>query len=128
MRPCRAGGSCAAIPSAASAASSEIRVTDTRPGLTYVGGPTFILEWHGLRLLTDPTFDPAGTAYELPGYALHKSQAPALAAGDVGHIDVVLLSDDHHLDNVDHAGSGSAQASPTGKRRSSARPTAHRCG
>jgi L-ascorbate metabolism protein UlaG (beta-lactamase superfamily) len=32
--------------------------------LTYVGGPTAIIEMGGLRLLTDPTFDPAGTRYE----------------------------------------------------------------
>jgi len=28
--------------------------------LTYIGGPTALLEWGGLRLLSDPTFDPAG--------------------------------------------------------------------
>ena len=26
----------------------------------YIGGPTALLEFGGLRLLTDPTFDPAG--------------------------------------------------------------------
>ena len=47
--------------------------------LTYVGGPTALIEWHGLRLLTDPTFDPAGTRYELPGSTLAKTQGPAVA-------------------------------------------------
>ena len=28
--------------------------------ITYVGGPTALLEVAGLRLLTDPTFDPPG--------------------------------------------------------------------
>jgi L-ascorbate metabolism protein UlaG (beta-lactamase superfamily) len=74
------------------------------PTLTYLGGPTALLEWHGLRLLTDPTFDPAGTTYDLPAYTLRKTQAPAMAAGELGRIDAVLLSHDHHFDNLDHAG------------------------
>ena len=28
--------------------------------LTHVGGPTVLIEAHGRRLLTDPTFDPPG--------------------------------------------------------------------
>jgi L-ascorbate metabolism protein UlaG (beta-lactamase superfamily) len=71
---------------------------------TYVGGPTALVEWRGLRLLTDPTFDPAGTRYELPGYTLVKTQDPALAAAEIGPIDAVLLSHDHHRDNLDDAG------------------------
>jgi L-ascorbate metabolism protein UlaG (beta-lactamase superfamily) len=72
--------------------------------LTYVGGPTALIEVGGLRLLTDPTFDPAGTRYEAPGYTLVKTQAPAVPAGDVGRVDAVLLSHDHHFDNLDRAG------------------------
>jgi L-ascorbate metabolism protein UlaG (beta-lactamase superfamily) len=72
--------------------------------LTYVGGPTALLEWQGRRLLTDPTFDPAGTAYELPGYTLRKTQSPAVAPQQLGRLDAVLLSHDHHLDNLDHEG------------------------
>ena len=34
--------------------------------ITYIGGPTALLELAGLRLLTDPTFDPAGTEYRTP--------------------------------------------------------------
>jgi L-ascorbate metabolism protein UlaG (beta-lactamase superfamily) len=52
-------------------------VTDDAIRLTYVGGPTALIEWHGVRLLTDPTFDPAGTSYELPAYTLTKTQEPA---------------------------------------------------
>jgi L-ascorbate metabolism protein UlaG (beta-lactamase superfamily) len=32
--------------------------------LTYIGGPTALVELGGVRLLTDPTFDPAGTEYQ----------------------------------------------------------------
>lgn len=72
--------------------------------ITYVGGPTALLEWGGLHLLTDPTFDPAGTSYPTPAYTLRKTQGPALAADALPRLDAVLLSHDHHFDNLDHAG------------------------
>ena len=71
---------------------------------TYVGGPTALIEFGGLRFLTDPTFDPAGSSYATPVYTLRKTMDPALAAEDVGDIDAVLLSHDHHFDNLDRAG------------------------
>lgn len=71
---------------------------------TYIGGPTALLELDGLRLLTDPTFDPAGTDYTTPAYTLHKTQPPALPATELGAVDAVLLSHDHHFDNLDTAG------------------------
>ena len=74
--------------------------------ITYIGGPTAILEHAGARLLTDPTFDPASEAYELPAYTLRKTIGPALGADALGRIDVVLLSHDHHFDNLDRAGRG----------------------
>ena len=74
------------------------------PQATYVGGPTALIVLGGLRLLTDPTFDPAGSAYTTPVYTLHKTQDPAIRAEDVEPIDAVLLSHDHHFDNLDHAG------------------------
>jgi L-ascorbate metabolism protein UlaG (beta-lactamase superfamily) len=78
--------------------------TGRGPFLTYVGGPTALLEWGGLRLLTDPTFDPAGTAYPTAAYTLRKTLGPAVAAAALAPIDAVLLSHDHHFDNLDHAG------------------------
>jgi L-ascorbate metabolism protein UlaG (beta-lactamase superfamily) len=72
--------------------------------ITYIGGPTALLEVAGLRLLTDPTFDPAGSEYPTPIYTLRKQEGPALAADGIGPIDAVLLSHDHHFDNLDHAG------------------------
>ena len=62
-----------------------------------VGGPTAVLEYAGLRLLTDPTFDPPG---EQAG-GLTKLTGPAVSADDVGAIDAVLLSHDQHSDNLD---------------------------
>src|SRR5439155_26719895 len=45
--------------------------------ITYIGGPTALLEFAGARFLTDPTFDPGGTAYPTPHYTLHKTAGPA---------------------------------------------------
>jgi L-ascorbate metabolism protein UlaG (beta-lactamase superfamily) len=72
--------------------------------MTYIGGPSLLLEWGGLRLLTDPTFDPAGTDYPTPSYTLRKLKDPAMAPHALGQIDAVLLTHDHHFDNLDHAG------------------------
>jgi L-ascorbate metabolism protein UlaG (beta-lactamase superfamily) len=72
--------------------------------ITYIGGPTALLALDGLRLLTDPTFDPGGEEYTTAVYTLHKTAGPALAPESLGHVDVVLLSHDHHYDNLDRAG------------------------
>ncbi|HKV99890.1 MAG TPA: MBL fold metallo-hydrolase [Vicinamibacterales bacterium] len=72
--------------------------------VTYIGGPTAFIEFAGFRVVTDPTFDPAGTEYPTAAYTLHKTQSPAAAVGDLGNVDAVLLSHDHHFDNLDHAG------------------------
>lgn len=70
--------------------------------LTLVGGPTAVIEYAGLRFLTDPTFDPP-RSYE-GVISLHKLTGPAVDADDVGPVDVVLLSHDQHPDNLDAAG------------------------
>ena len=73
--------------------------------ITHVGGPTVLLELEGWRLLTDPTFDPAGGHYRFGwGTASDKLAGPAVAAADIGPIDAVLLSHDQHEDNLDAAG------------------------
>lgn len=71
---------------------------------TYIGGPTALLEIGGLRLLTDPTFDPAGEEYRTSIYTLRKLAGPALSFESLGRIDAVLLSHDQHFDNLDRAG------------------------
>ena len=79
-------------------------MTLPRTRITYIGGPTALIEAGGLRLLTDPTFDPAGSEYPTAAYTLRKTQGPALGVDDVGEIDAVLLSHDHHFDNLDVSG------------------------
>jgi L-ascorbate metabolism protein UlaG (beta-lactamase superfamily) len=69
----------------------------------YLGGPTIILEIAGLRLMTDPTLDPAGEVFRINGKpAYSKTEGPAKI--DIGKIDVILLSHDQHGDNLDNAG------------------------
>ncbi|MBX3091230.1 MAG: MBL fold metallo-hydrolase [Cryobacterium sp.] len=73
--------------------------------VTYLGGPTVMLEYAGLSFLTDPTFDEPGR-YPDPdgGQALVKTRGPALHPADLRRVDVVLLSHHHHEDNLDTAG------------------------
>ncbi len=78
-------------------------MTDVR--ITHIGGPTALIEAGGWRLLTDPTFDPAGGKYSFGwGTGSRKLVAPSIAPADLGRIDAVLLSHDHHDDNLDAAG------------------------
>jgi L-ascorbate metabolism protein UlaG (beta-lactamase superfamily) len=78
-------------------------MTDIR--VTHIGGPTVLIEVNGWRFLTDPTFDAPGRRYTFGwGSASRKATGPAVAAADVGPIDAVLLSHDHHADNLDDAG------------------------
>ena len=73
--------------------------------ITHIGGPTALIEVDGWRLLTDPTFDPQGRRYTFGwGSSSRKLTGPAIAATDLGPIDAVLLSHDHHGDNLDTAG------------------------
>lgn len=73
--------------------------------LTHLGGPTLLIEVGGWRLLTDPTFDPAGGKYSFGwGTGSKKLADPAIGPGEIGEIDAVLLSHDHHDDNLDAAG------------------------
>ncbi len=77
----------------------------TDVAITHVGGPTTLIEVEGWRLLTDPTFDAPGRRYAFGwGTSSRKLTGPALPVEDVGPIDAVLLSHDHHADNLDDAG------------------------
>ena len=73
--------------------------------VTHVGGPTPLIEVGGWRLLTDPTFDAPGRRYSFGwGSFSRKLAGPAIPAAELGPIDAVLLSHDHHADNLDDAG------------------------
>jgi L-ascorbate metabolism protein UlaG (beta-lactamase superfamily) len=73
--------------------------------LTHIGGPTVLLEVDGWRILTDPTFDPPGRRYPFGwGTSSTKATGPAIAVEDVLPVDAVLLTHDHHADNLDDEG------------------------
>jgi L-ascorbate metabolism protein UlaG (beta-lactamase superfamily) len=73
--------------------------------ITHIGGPTVLIEVDGWRLLTDPTFDSPGRRYHFGwGTGSRKTVGPAIDPSELGPIDAVLLSHDHHGDNLDPAG------------------------
>jgi len=77
----------------------------TEVHVTHIGGPTALIEVGGWRLLTDPTFDPPGGDYRFGwGTGSRKLAGPSIAPAAVEPIDAVLLSHDHHEDNLDPVG------------------------
>ena len=73
--------------------------------ITHIGGPTVLIEVDGWALLTDPTFDPAGGHYAFGwGTSSDKVAAQRCAVAELPPIDAVLLTHDHHGDNLDRAG------------------------
>lgn len=80
-------------------------MSNSNLSLTLVGGPTVLIEYDGIRLLTDPTFDPPGQ-YQGPHSPVKhvKTAGPALSVDEVGRLDAVLLTHDHHFDNLDNSG------------------------
>lgn len=73
--------------------------------VTHIGGPTALIEIGPWRLLTDPTFDPPGRRYAFGlGTSSRKVRGPAVPVRDLPAIDAVMLSHDHHADNLDDAG------------------------
>jgi L-ascorbate metabolism protein UlaG (beta-lactamase superfamily) len=72
--------------------------------ITLIGGPTVLLEWAGLRIVTDPTFD-APQSYADPGRTpLVKTAGPAFPRDALEPVDLVLLSHHEHKDNLDYEG------------------------
>jgi L-ascorbate metabolism protein UlaG (beta-lactamase superfamily) len=71
--------------------------------VTYIGGPTVLLEYAGLRIVTDPTFDPPQVYTDDDG-SLEKTAGPGIQRADLGTVDLVLLSHHKHEDNLDYEG------------------------
>lgn len=68
-----------------------------------IGGPTAVLDYAGLRFVLDPTFDEPRD-YPNGPLTLTKSAGPASTPDEIGPVDVVLISHDHHSDNLDVSG------------------------
>jgi L-ascorbate metabolism protein UlaG (beta-lactamase superfamily) len=71
--------------------------------LTSIDGPTLLIEFGGLRILTDPTFDEPQD-YRVGTRTFRKRNSPALRRDLLLPIDVILLSHYQHYDNLDKAG------------------------
>lgn len=77
--------------------------------ITHIGTATAILDIDGVRFLTDPAFDLAGSEYPFPipghpDFKLLNKNGPAISLEDLPHIDAVLLSHEDHPDNLDTKG------------------------
>src|ERR1700754_4420020 len=70
-----------------------------------LGGPTTVLDYGGLRIVSDPTFDPPG-----PHGYITKTAGPALPREQRADAGIVLVSHDNHPDNLDDAGRDFAQS------------------
>ncbi|KAL6708693.1 hypothetical protein ACN47E_002389 [Coniothyrium glycines] len=75
--------------------------SQTNASLFFVGTATTIIEWEGLRILTDPNFLHAGDHVHLgPGVNSTRRTNPAIDLEDLPRIDVILLSH-YHEDHFD---------------------------
>ena len=73
--------------------------------ITHVGGPTALIEVGGWHLLTDrPSTRPASATPSAGGRARASSRSGRPQLSELPPIDAVLLSHDHHDDNLDPAG------------------------
>lgn len=80
---------------------SNAQSSDTNASLFFVGTATTILEWEGLRILTDPNFLHAGDHVHLgPGVSSTRRTDPAIDLEELPRIDVILLSH-YHEDHFD---------------------------
>ena len=81
--------------------------------ITHIDTACMLLEINGYRILTDPTLDAAGKLY-YHGYGSfsRKTSDPALDAGTLKNIDLVLLSHHQHKDNLDVKGKAFALTVP----------------
>ncbi|KAF1914955.1 beta-lactamase superfamily domain-containing protein [Ampelomyces quisqualis] len=73
----------------------------TNASLFFVGTATTIIEWAGLRILTDPNFLHSGDHVHLgPGVSATRQTNPAVNLQDLPRIDVIFLSH-YHEDHFD---------------------------
>lgn len=87
--------------------AKETKVHPTNAGdgdnasLFFIGTATTILEWEGLRILTDPNFLHAGDHVHLgPGVSATRQTNPAIDINELPRIDAILLSH-YHEDHFD---------------------------
>ncbi|MDQ0682051.1 L-ascorbate metabolism protein UlaG (beta-lactamase superfamily) [Streptomyces achromogenes] len=90
--------------------ATDDAVTRAVNNVTVLGGPTALIRLAGWTLLTDPTFDAAGTEYQDGPVSVRKTADPALKPSQLPALDAVVVSHTGHLDNLDTAGRAVASA------------------
>ncbi|MEP6626558.1 MAG: MBL fold metallo-hydrolase [Ginsengibacter sp.] len=76
--------------------------------ITHIDTACVLININGFKILTDPTLDKKDGFF--PQYVSRplafskKYLDPALSANEIGEVDLVLLSHDHHSDNLDKTG------------------------
>ncbi|KAI0458495.1 Metallo-hydrolase/oxidoreductase [Xylaria acuta] len=87
-----------------SALQSSSHSSSTKPedaSVYFIGNATTIIEWQGLRILTDPNFLHAGDHVHLgPGVTAQRLKNPAVGLHELPPVDLVLLSH-YHEDHFD---------------------------
>ncbi|BEL04318.1 hypothetical protein Q0Z83_025090 [Actinoplanes sichuanensis] len=83
---------------------TDTAATRAENTVTVLGGPTVLIHLAGWTLLTDPTFDAAGTEYQDGPVRLRKTTDPALKPAQLPTLDALLVSHTQHVDNLDTAG------------------------
>ncbi|KAK1995093.1 Metallo-hydrolase/oxidoreductase [Colletotrichum falcatum] len=74
---------------------------DEDASISFVGTATTILEWQGIRILTDPNFLHAGDHVHLgPGVTAERKTNPAIDLEELPPLDAILLSH-YHEDHFD---------------------------
>lgn len=79
-------------------------MTNNNIRVTYFDTAMVLIEADGVRLLTDPVLDPAGSTFDYGPVQLEKTSPVSISPEQIGRIDAVLLSHDQHADNLDNAG------------------------
>jgi len=104
VKPLKDGNSVpAALPDAKETKVHPSNAPDsaTNASLFFIGTATTIIEWEGLRILTDPNFLHAGDHVHLgPGVNATRRTNPAIDLEELPHIDAILLSH-YHEDHFD---------------------------
>ncbi|KAI5361697.1 putative metallo-beta-lactamase, ribonuclease Z/Hydroxyacylglutathione hydrolase [Septoria linicola] len=91
----------ASIPQAKATQTHPSKAGDENASIYFIGTATTLLEWEGIRILTDPNFLHAGDHVHLgPGVQGTRRTNPAVDLHELPHVDVILLSH-YHADHFD---------------------------
>ena len=84
--------------------------------ITHIDTACVLININGFKILTDPTLNKRDVFF--PQYVSRplafskKYIDPALTTEEIGNIDLVLLSHDHHSDNLDKKGKAFIKTAP----------------